>query len=165
MKNALLLSVFLFVCSFLGFAQSQPDFKKIGAPLPPFVIAKTAGGTFSNAQLKAGKPVMLMIFSPQCDHCEHMIDSIKHISYQFKETQLVLVAEDRNKDYMVDFVKKTGILSAPLFKNIGTDKGNLIYYTYTNKILPQVNIYDEKHRLVKTLDGNFPMDSLKMYIK
>jgi thiol-disulfide isomerase/thioredoxin len=142
----------------------QPNYKKMGSPLPPFVLEKTAGGTFTNTNLQKGKAVMLMIFSPQCDHCEHMIDSLKNISHMFKNTQLVLVAEDRNKQLMKDFIKKTNIGSHQLFKNVGTERGNLIYYIYDYKILPQVNFYTSNYKLVKTFTGTSPLDSMKMFI-
>jgi len=146
-------------------APKKIDYKKKGAPLPPFRIDKTAGGVLTNANLKSGKPVMVMIFSPQCDHCEHMMDSLKQVSDLFHATQLLLVAEDRNKEHMKGFIKKTDIGTHPLFQQIGTNKGELIFSIYTYKILPQVNIYDSRHRLVRTLDGNFPFDSLKMFIQ
>lgn len=142
-----------------------PPFTKKGAPLPPFRLEKMDGKWLTNANLKVGKPVMVMIFSPECDHCEHMIDSMKAIADQFKTTQLLLVAEDRNRKYMDGFIKKTNIGSIPLFQNIGTNKGELIFSIYTYKILPQVNFYNTKHQLVKTFDGNYPFDSLKLFIK
>jgi hypothetical protein len=164
MNKAIYLFAFLIACSLSSVAQ-RIDHKRKGAPMPPFLLAKPGGGTVSNAQLRPGSPVMIMIFSPQCDHCETIIDSLKNLAPRFSTTQLVLVAEDRNKDLMKDFVQKTGIGKHPLFQRIGTDKGNLIFNIYTNKLLPQVNIYDKSHRLVQTLDGNFPLDSLKMFIQ
>ena len=159
----LFLSIFLVVAAV---AQKEVDYKKKGAPLPPFKLELTKKDeVVTNAHLKAGKPVMMMIFSPECDHCEHMIDSLKGISDMFKTTQLVLVAEARNKEHMKKFTAKTGISGLPLFQNIGVDKSNLIYYVYTQKILPQINFYDSKFKLVKTFDGNYPLDSVKMFIK
>ena len=163
----LLLSCFL---PLLLVAQNAPnrqkmDYHKPGAPIPPFVLQKTAGGTFTNTQLKKGKPVMLMIFSPQCDHCEHMIDSLKQMEARFKETQLVLVAEDRNRQLMSGFIEKTGIGGHPLFRNIGTEKGNLIAYIYNYRILPQVNFYNENYKLVHSFSGTAPMDSIRMFIR
>lgn len=164
MKHLLLFFGFM-VCSGIAFAQQPTEYQKKGAPLPKFIIEKTAGGTFTNANLNPGKPVMVMIFGPECDHCEHMVDSLKNIASMFKNTQLVMVAEDRNKKYMDAFIKKTGIASIPLFKNIGTNKGELIFAIYTYKVLPQITFYDGKHKLVKIFDGNYPLDSVKMFIK
>lgn len=154
----------LILIAHLSFAQGI-DYKKRGAPLPPFLIEKTAGGTYTNTQLKAGKPVMVMIFSPECDHCEHMIDSLKQNEALFKTTQVVLVAEDRNKKFMPDFAKKLNLYQDRLFKNIGTNKGELIFAIYTQKILPQITFYDSKHKLVKIFDGIYTLADLKKYIK
>ena len=144
---------------------NQPDYRKIGAPMPPFVLQKTAGGTITNTNLKPGKRTMLMIFSPQCEHCAYTIDSLKRNAAMFKNTQFVLVAEDRNKQYMKDFIRKADIGSHPLFKNTGTEKGNLIYYIYNYQVLPQVNFYNSNNKLEKSFTGTAPFDSLKMFIR
>ena len=144
---------------------NQPDYRKIGAPMPTFVLQKTAGGTFTNTNLKPGKRTMLMIFSPQCEHCAYTIDSLKRNAAMFKNTQFVLVAEDRNKQYMKDFIRKADIGSHPLFKNTGTEKGNLIYYIYNYQVLPQVNFYNSNNKLEKSFTGTAPFDSLKMFIR
>lgn len=142
-----------------------PPFTKKGAPIIPFKLYKMDGTVVTNANLKQGKRVMVMIFSPECDHCEHMVDSFKNISNQFKNTQILLVAEDRNRQYMKGFIEKTKIAGLPLFQNIGTNKGELIFSIYTYKILPQINFYNSKHLLEKTFDGNYPFDSVKMFIR
>jgi len=145
--------------------KEQVTYRKKGAPIPPFVLEKTLGGTFTNTNLKPGKPVMLMIFHPLCEHCNYTFDSLKKYQYLFKNTQLVLVAEDRNKEYMKNFIEKAGIKDNVLFKNIGTERGRLIYYLYTYEILPQVNFYDKNYKLVESFTGKAPFDSLKMFIQ
>jgi len=166
---------FMFVASFAFAQEGKPTFpapnkeqityRKKGAPIPPFVLQKTSGGVMTNTQLKPGKPVMLMIFHPLCDHCNYVIDSLKKNQPLFKNTQLVMVAEDRNKEYMKGFIDKVGIKDNVLFKNIGTEKGSLIYYLYTYEILPQVNFYDKNYKLVHSFTGKAPFDSLKMFIQ
>lgn len=172
--------LFTFLCaiavSVSGFAQQgkpvfpapkpeQLAYRKKGAPIPPFVLEKTLGGTLTNTNLKKGKPVMMMIFHPLCDHCNWVIDSLKHNQSLFQNTQLVLVAEDRNKEYMKGFIEKAGLKDNVLFKNIGTERGNLIYYIYTYELLPQVNFYDKNYKLVHSFTGKAPFDSLKMFIQ
>lgn len=145
--------------------KEQLTYRKKGAPIPPFVLNKAYGGTFTNTQLKPGKPVMMMIFHPLCDHCNYVIDSLKKYQPLFQNTQLVLVAEDRNKEYMKPFIEKMGIKDNVLFKNIGTEKGNLIYYLYTYEILPQINFYDKNYKLTHSFTGKAPFDSVKMFIR
>ncbi len=108
---------------------------------------------------------MLMIFSPQCDHCERMLDTLKGMAGNFKKTQLLLVCEARNKGFLKDFVKKTELAKYPAFGNAGWDGGNLIYDLYTYQLLPQVNVYGANHKLVRTFTGVFPMDSLRQFIQ
>ena len=146
--------------------QQKMNFQSKGAPMPNFVINKSSGGNFSSQSLVKGKPVMIMIFSPDCDHCGHMLDSIKTIKHLFKQTQVVLVAEDRTKSQMLPFIKKHNLNQVGIYKAIGTNKGDLIAALYTFKILPQVMFYDSNHKLIRILDGNsYSLKDLKQYIK
>ncbi len=165
MKNLLLLIATICI-SFNSIAQQKRmSYTSIGAPIPNFVISKTNGGTLATQQLKAGKPVMIMIFSPECDHCEHFVDSMKGIKSKFKTTQLIMVAEERHKAQMPGFIAKTKIKSDPLFSNIGTNRGELIGAIYTNKVLPQIVFYDANHKLVKIFDGQYLLKDVAKYIK
>lgn len=148
-----------------SFAQQQTDYQKKGAPMPNFYVNKTDGGYIIPSQLKKGKPVMIMIFSPQCEHCAYIIDSLKTVRNDVKNTQLIFVAEERNKEYMQGFMEATKIKGDAFFKNIGTNKGELIYAIYTNKILPQITFYDAGHKLVKIFDGNYQFSDVKKYLK
>ncbi|HTN47387.1 MAG TPA: thioredoxin fold domain-containing protein [Flavipsychrobacter sp.] len=162
-KLTLLLSMIAFVAA--SFAQQKTDFTKKGAPLPNFYINRTDGGYIIPNLLKKSKPVMIVIFSPQCDHCEFMVDSLRGVRDQFQSTQLVMVAEDRHKDFMDGFMEKTKIKGDALFKNIGTNKGELIAAIYTNKMLPQIVFYDANHKLVKIFDGQYKFADVAKYIK
>src|SRR5690606_3881027 len=141
------------------------DYKQKGAPIPPFKIDKSYGGTFTNYNLVKGKPVMIMIFSPQCEHCAYVIDSLKKYADQFKVTQFVALAEERHKEHMIPFMQRTKMPAYPLFKNTGTNKGEFIAAVYTQKILPQIIVYDADHKMVQIFDDNFSFDSLKPHLK
>lgn len=146
-------------------AQAAPSFTKKGSPIPNFYINRTDGGYLIPQHLKKGKPVMIMIFSPECDHCGFFVDSLKTIREQFKTTQVVLVAEERHKDKMQGFIDHLKINNDPLFKLVGTNKGELIAAIYTNKILPQLVFYDAQHKLVKIFDGHYTLGDVAKYVK
>lgn len=133
--------------------------------MPNFYINKTDGGYIMPNHLKKGKPVMIMIFSPQCEHCTYIIDSLKTVREEIKTTQMIFIAEERNKEYMEAFMEKENMKNDVLFKNTGTNKGELIYAIYTNKILPQITFYDADHKLVKIFDGNYQFADVKKYLK
>lgn len=169
MKNLFILLSTIFI-SFNGIAQQSGTARRMsytsaGAPIPNFVIAKTDGGTLTTDQLIKGRPVMIMIFSPECDHCELFLDSLKTIRSNFKTTQVVLVAEERHKDQMPAFVAHTKTKDDPIFGTIGTNRGELIAAIYTNKILPQIVFYDNYHKLIKIFDGQYLFKDVAKYIR
>ena len=165
MKKILLFLSFLFTVS-VSPAQQKVDYTKKGAPMPNFYVNRTDGGYVIPSLLKKGAAVLIMMFSPECEHCAHTIDSLKSIRSLFKTTQILLVAEERHKDLMQGFIEHENLKDDPLFKYIGTNKGELIAAIYTNKILPQLNFYDANHKLVKILDGNeYHLEDVKKYAK
>lgn len=163
MKQILLSFLFLLATA-TGFSQQSVDYKKKGAPIPNFKLFGVPKGTITQAVIKKNKPVMIMIFSPECEHCALMVDSLKMIHNLFKTTQIVMVAEERHKPLMEDFIKEKGLKNDPLFKNIGTGD-NLIIALYTNDILPQLIFYNTAHKLVKIFDGHYKMEDVKKYVK
>ena len=146
-------------------AQVRQDYRKKGAPIPPFIIQQLNGKQFSNSVLKPGKPVLLAIFSPQCDHCALALDTLQHFGAKLNNTRIILVTEARNKPHLKEFLTTHGFDTVAAFRQAGIDKGNLIYDIYTYGLLPQFNIYNAQHKLVKSFSGTFPMDSLKMFLR
>ena len=163
MKKGIAVILYLLLV-FPAIAQPKTDYRKKGAPIPPFVIEQLNGRLLTNAILEKGKPVIVVIFSPQCDHCANALDTLKGMDAALKNTQLILLTEAVHKPFLKDFLVKHSYDKDPLFKNTGLDKGNLVYYIYTYGLLPQFNMYNAQHRLVKTFTGIFPMDSLKMFL-
>lgn len=157
--------VFALLFTLSSFAQQKIDYQKKGSPMPNFYVNRMDGGYIISSHLKKGKPVMIMIFSPQCEHCAYIIDSLKTVRDDVKTTQMLFVAEERNKEYMEGFMETTKIKGDAMFRNIGTNKGELIYAIYTNKILPQITFYDANHKLVKIFDGNYQFADVKKYLK
>ena len=159
----------LFLPLFAGAQQvkeaPKPDYRKPGAALPPFRLQNEKGAFITNNNLAPNKPVVIMIFSPECDHCVHFLDSIRTIAPAFHKYQTILVTEKRHDEEFKKWRKEKGIDIGSLFQYSGWDISNLIYFIYTYKMLPQINIYNSKQKLVHSFASSFPLDSLKMYIK
>jgi len=143
----------------------RPDYKKTGAAMPPFRVTRMDGSLLTNAQLKPGIPTVIFTFSPTCDHCEKVLDSLKSRASEFKNTQFVFVAEARQMPHMKDFLGRTGLSKNPFFKNLGTDAGNLIYFLYEYKALPQANVYNSRGKLAHVFTTTVPLDSMKMFLR
>ncbi len=148
----------------LGFGKLQAQMQ-VGTPIPPFLLAKPGGGTFSNIHLTHGTPVIVMIFNPDCPGCLQLITDIKAGSDKLSNAQLLLVTEGKNKDMLQAFIDRAAIGNDPLFQNIGADKGRFIPSVYSSGELPYLMIYDNNHRLIRILSGNISLDTLGSYLR
>ena len=110
MKTSFLIIIALLLNS-IAYAQTD----SIVAPykrfpnLPPFKILLTDSSTyFTKDDLDKKKAVMIMLFSPDCEHCQHETeDIITHID-EFKKTQIVMTTM-LPFDKMVEFYKKNDL--------------------------------------------------------
>ena len=108
--------------------------------------------------------VFVMMFNPNCGHCEDQTEILKKNIDQFKTSTLILMANAVMKTYLPDFVKnhKTHDFYPKMI--VGIDSGEVIKEAYLYGALPQINIYNSKHKLLKSFNGEIPIDSLKMYM-
>lgn len=59
--------------------------------IPPFKILQTNGRYFSAVDLDKTAPVVLIYFTPDCHHCQILVDGVFKNMAAFRKTQLVLV--------------------------------------------------------------------------
>jgi thioredoxin-related protein len=59
--------------------------------LPPFRIMQSSGKVFRAEDLPMGKPILLIYFSPDCDHCEKMLKEFFGKAVQFKEASVAMI--------------------------------------------------------------------------
>jgi thiol-disulfide isomerase/thioredoxin len=108
--------------------------------------------TITKADLKKNLPVMLMFFSPDCDHCQHQMQDLLKEMESFKKIQIVM-ATYQPFEMMKDFYKKYGLAT---YSNIliGRDTKYFLppYYRMFN--LPYLALYDKKGNLIRTFEGN-----------
>ncbi len=90
-------AAYLFFCLLVGvsgFAQSGtsgvkfPKYINEGT-IPEFSVVTAPDSTiFTNRDLKKDKPLLIMIFSPDCDHCQHETQVIEKNMEHFKNAQI-----------------------------------------------------------------------------
>ena len=66
--------------------------------------------------------------------------------------------------YLPDFVNMLHVLDYPIM-HVGIDSSGFIGNAFGYHMLPQINIYDHSRKLLKTFNGETPIDSLKSYIE
>ena len=70
MKTVITFFVFLQV-SILGLAQqTDPPYKRFPTPPPLKLLLTDSSTIFTDKQLKKDTPLFLILFSPDCEHCQ-----------------------------------------------------------------------------------------------
>jgi len=86
MRSILILFLFIFYLQ----APAQQTVQKTA--IPPFQLVLTDGSGFSYKNLQKGRPLILVYFAPECDHCRVFMGSLLKSSKKFTHTQIVLVS-------------------------------------------------------------------------
>ena len=93
MKKIFLLPALLFF-GFSLFAQEDstaPVYQRFPT-IPQFTVYKAPDSTaFSRDDLQKRKPVVFMVFSPDCEHCQHETELLLADIKKFKGAQIVMV--------------------------------------------------------------------------
>src|SRR5881398_232837 len=110
MKNTLLFLLFT-CCFFCGFAQADstmPPYKRFPS-LPPIQILLGDSVTmYTKNQIPSGKPVLFMIFSPDCSQCQNETEELKAHMNELKDVQIIMITFYPLWQ-MNDFISKYGL--------------------------------------------------------
>ena len=162
-KIYFVLSVLLITCSVS--AQNTYDttapFRRFPT-VPPFKLLAADSVTFyTKDQLKKNRPVLVMYFNPECEHCKHITQEIiKHID-DLKKVQIVMAAWPGPGSFgtMKTFYSpyKIGEL-----KNIrlGHDFQNVLRSFYRVQSFPFLAMYDKKGNLITTFEGSMKIEDI-----
>jgi thiol-disulfide isomerase/thioredoxin len=156
-------SLFLFLCccylgSVIAQNQEQPPYLK-NPVLPDFkILQKDSLTWFSKKDLKAGKPVMIMLFSPDCDHCQQQTKMILERIKDLGDLQIVMTTF-QPMDKMRKFYKEYAIAKYPTIR-MGRDVSYFFGGFYKGRSIPYLAIYDRNQKLVKIYDGGATIDKL-----
>jgi len=157
MKNWFLLSAVLSI-GCMSFAQTDVAPYKQSKKLPDFEIETVGKGTFKTAQLKKNTPVIIMFFSPGCDHCIHQFESMKKRIKDFKNYQIVMPTYQPIEE-LAEFDKKYQLQNYP---NIitGRDVNYFFppFFEITN--FPYLAFYDKSGKLISAHTGNMTVDEM-----
>jgi thioredoxin-related protein len=162
MKRVLVVLMGLFmICS----ARSQtpnnvPDPPYLKNPgIPPFKLLKVDSVHFvTREDLKKNHRVLIMFFSPECDHCKHQMKDILADYNKFKDIEIVM-ATYQPFDEMKSFYEYFRIADHPEIL-MGRDEKFMLPPYFRMQSLPCLVLYDKKGQFVKKFEGNQKVDTL-----
>ncbi len=132
-------------------------------PVPSFTMQLTNGKTFSNKNLSHTRPLILIYFAPDCEHCQLLMDAIFKKFSKFKTAQFIMVTFKPINE-VAEFENHYQIKK---YKNIttGTEVPIFLfrkYYQVDNT--PFTALYDKKGNLVVSYKKETPVDDLLKHL-
>jgi len=163
MKKCLFILSCLFI-SYSGFCQAnakggnEPDYIK-NPTFPNFTVYTAPDSTaFTNENLKKRKPTLLMIFSPECGHCQNETREITKKIDQFKNVQILMVTWLPYTE-MLEFYHNYKIAEYPQI-TMGWDKKDFFLPYYHVQMYPDMVVYDKHGKYVKSFNGEINLDDV-----
>ena len=113
---------------------------------------------FTKDKLKKNKPVLVMVFNPECEHCKRETEEIiKHID-ELKKVQIVMAAMSQYPA-MKEFYSQYKLSEIKNIK-VGQDFQYLLPTFYRIRSLPFLAMYNKKGNLLTTFEGTMKIEDL-----
>jgi len=156
MRSRLFFSVSFFFCfAFILFFSSRMNSQTI----PPFKMTLSNNKIFNAADLPKGKPIVLIYFDPDCDHCQKLMAELFKKINSFKKVEMVLITF-KSVTEVAAFEKKYTTNKYANMK-VGTE-GTLFYLKNYYKLekMPFTILYDSKGNYRFSYRDETPVDDL-----
>ena len=156
-----LIAFCLSICCLSSLAQKdsiQLPYKRFPT-LPPLQILLGDSATkYTKDNIPKKKQVLVMLFSPECSHCQHTAEEMIKYKDELKDIHIVMVTMHplwQMNAFMQDY-KLTEL------KNVVAGKD--IYYLlppfYGISSLPYMAMYDKKGNLIMGFEGSMPIQKV-----
>lgn len=146
----LLLSIF----SVSAFAQTLPDFK----------MKMINGKTFSASQVSHKKPLLIIYFAPDCEHCQVLMKQLFQKIDDFKNTEIVMVTFESLSD-IAGFEKHYQTSKYPNIK-VGVEVPVFFFKNhYQLQHTPFTALFNKDGKLMVSYKDYTPVDELIKWVK
>jgi thiol-disulfide isomerase/thioredoxin len=133
--------------------------QKPSIKLPPFQILQESRKIFKAEDLPMGKPIIIIYFSPDCDHCKLFIKKLLKQSAKFKKASLALITYEEI-DKVKTFIKKYAMYKYPNIY-VGTEGTSFFVRDYYKIVsMPFVALHNKNGDLIQAYQRNIPINTL-----
>lgn len=113
---------------------------------------------YTKEKLPKKKPVLIMIFSPECSHCQHTAEELVQNKDKWKDIQIVMSTMHPlwQMNQFVDTYKLSGYPNLV----VGRDVSYILPSFYGVHSLPYLAFYNKKGNLITGFEGSMPLDKI-----
>jgi len=141
-------------------AQTPKTNSKADQGIPPYHILNTDSVYVTPANLKKNMAVMVIYFSPDCSHCQHLMYELKPRMNDLKHVQVIMVTFVQQLKAIQVFYRDFDLKKYPNF-TVGTEGYTYVVQKYYDvHSTPYIALYDKNHKLVKAWEKAPPVDEL-----
>jgi thioredoxin-related protein len=156
MPIAILAFLFLFTAS--SFAQdktSLPAYQRYPT-VPGLQLVTLDSTSYTKENLPKKKEVLIMLFSPDCEHCQHEAEEIVTNKEAFTATHILMVStyplarlKEFSEKYGLDTMENITVTKDPYY---------LLISFYEMRMFPYLALYNKKGNLLQTFQGNVAIE-------
>jgi four helix bundle protein len=155
---------FLFLISFVFSAILFSSKIVVAQSIPSFSMQLTNGKLFSAKDLSHEKPVIIIYFAPDCEHCQTLMNVFFKKIQDFKKAQIVMVTF-KPVNEVVDFERSYQTIKYPNIK-VGTEIPLFFFRGYYHlENTPFTVLYDRHGKLIISYIKQTPVDDLIKHLK
>ena len=163
MKTTSLFIAVLFFCN-AAFSQydTTPPYLK-SKTLPDFNLVSLDSVPFTQTVLASGRKIIVMLFNPECEHCQNQLQLLLSIPEVADSANLILTATETLGKIKV-FYDKFHLEKYP-WVYIGKDYKYFFGGFYQPKTIPVLAFYNIKKQLVYFNQGNVKKKEITVALK
>lgn len=141
----------------------DPPYKRFPEYPPVKLLLADSVHYFTKDDLPKKKPIWLMMFSPNCSHCQHETEEMVKNMDDLDDIQIVM-STSMPLDSMRAFSNRYQLNK---FKNVvvGQDTHYLLFDYFQNRNLPFHAFYDKKKQLIRVFEGGATINAIKEIFK
>jgi peroxiredoxin len=159
----ILLPAFLMILFFTR-SLGQAAAVKSGSTIPTFRMLLTNGQYFSSSQIQKNRPVVLIYFAPDCDHCLVLMDQLFKKIHQLDKASVVMITF-KSPQEIIGFEKKYNTSKYPNIK-VGTEGTTYVVRNfYRLEKTPFTAVYDRKGVLAFSYKEETPVPEMLARLK
>lgn len=165
MNKIFFLAAFIFfsgsVSAQAGAQQDTSAYTKFGIPAFKLNLVPDSS-VFDKSMLKKKKATVIMIFSPECGHCEASVKNLVLNYNLFKKVQIVM-ATSLPYNTTTKFYNDLGLAKYPNIK-VGLDPSYFLGTFYNINSYPSIYLYDKKGKFVHSFNSESDWEEIAKYL-
>ncbi len=149
---------FLFSLQAQTSTPSEPGYLK-NPDFPPIRLLEVDSVHYvTKTEIKRNRRILLIFFSPECEHCKHQMQDILADFDKFKDIEIVM-ATFQPFDEMKNFYTYYRISDHPNIR-MGRDEKYFLPPYFKMQNLPYLALYNKKGQYITHFEGNQKVDTI-----